>query len=51
MKNYSLKSECICCNSQKLTKIYDFGNVPLAGNYVKHINRASLLKLTNEGIS
>jgi ubiquinone/menaquinone biosynthesis C-methylase UbiE len=32
--NYITKSFCACCNGTKMDKLYDFGRVPLAGNYI-----------------
>ena len=32
--NFVSKSFCACCNNTKLTQIYNFGSVPLAGDFI-----------------
>ena len=46
MYKYSLKKECVCCNSSNIILLHDFGNVPSAGSFINSVNECELFPLS-----
>ena len=46
MTKFQSKNVCTCCNSSSLKLLHDFGQVPLAGSFVKDVNQNELYPLS-----